>query len=432
MKWKPRFMGVALAGACALASAGSRAEEAASCATVTRANVARCAVGANLVAKSEQLTLRSFEGRQRAAGVFLPSNPTLILTGGQSIEPTVTADQREALWGATLSQELEIAGQRGKRVDVVSAEQRAQTSRLELARRAAAADAFLLYFDALAATEETRLAERLARLATALTTIARARAQAGLAPDVEAQLAQAGAARLLQAQLASQSRLATAAASLATAVGLDPATTSLRVEGDLVPLDVPSTGGATFVTAAIDRRAEIASAVAEAEAQNNKVALYRRLRVPNPTVSVFVRNDWINERQVGIGLAIPIPIPAPVGRTYAGEIAEASALAARAENEAERLRRLVRLEIVQAAQVLATRQRQADLFQSQQARQTEETLRNIADEIEARRLPIRDALLTQQSLIDYLFAYVEARRQLCFASVELARAAGLPLERGLP
>jgi hypothetical protein len=34
----------------------------------------------------------------------------------------------------------------------------------------------------------------------------------------------------------------------------------------------------------------------------------------------------------------------------------------------------------------------------------------------------------QQSLIDYLFAHVEARRQLCFASVELARAAGIPLE----
>ena len=40
----------------------------------------------------------------------------------------------------------------------------------------------------------------------------------------------------------------------------------------------------------------------------------------------------------------------------------------------------------------------------------------------------RDALLMQQSLIDYLFAHVEARRQLCFASVELARAAGVPLE----
>ncbi len=419
--------GLALACAGALVSTISAAEQASPCATLTRTNVTRCAVGASLGVRSEQLTLRSFEGRQRAAGIFLPSNPTVTVTGGHSIEPTVLAAQREPLWTVSVSQELEVGGQRGKRVDVVSAEQRAQSARLDLTRRAAAADAWLLYFDALAAAEESRLAERLATLSAALTTVARARAQAGLVADVEAQVAQAAASRLLQAQSAAQSRLATASASLASAVGLDPASANLRIEGELAPLKTVGAGGAGFVTDAIERRAEITSALAEADAQNSKVALYGRLRVPNPTVTLFVRNDWINERQIGVGLAIPIPVPAPVGRTYAGEIAEASALAARAGNEAERLRRSVRLEIAQALQAFEARQRQADLFQPAQVRQTEETLRSIAEEIEARRLPIRDALLTQQALIDYLFANVEARRQLCFASVEVARAAGLSL-----
>lgn len=417
--------GIALASAYALFSMSAGADEASSCTTITRTSLTRCAAGASLVAKSEELTLRSFEGRQRAAGVLLPSNPTLSLTGGQSIEPTVAANEREFLWGATLSQEFEIAGQRGKRVEVVSAEGRAQGARVQVARRAAAADAWLLYFDALAAAEESKLAERLARLAMALTTVSRARAQAGVGADVEAQLAQASASRLLQAQLAAQSRVRTANASLAAAVGLDPSSANLRIEGELVPLDVPSAAGSGFVAAAIERRGEIAAARAEADAQNSKVTLYQRLRVPNPTVSVFVRNDWINERSIGVGLAFPIPLPAPVGQTYAGQIAEASALAARAGNEAERLRRAVRLEVAQALQVLEGRRRQAEVFDAKQVRQTEETLRDIADAIEARRLPVRDALLTRQALIDYLFANVEARRQLCFASVELARAAGL-------
>ena len=417
--------GIALASAYALFSMSAGADEASSCSTITRTSLTRCAAGASLVAKSEELTLRSFEGRQRAAGVLLPSNPTLSLTGGQSIEPTVAANEREFLWGATLSQEFEIAGQRGKRVEVVSAEGRAQGARVQVARRAAAADAWLLYFDALAAAEESKLAERLARLAMALTTVSRARAQAGVGADVEAQLAQASASRLLQAQLAAQSRVRTANASLAAAVGLDPSSANLRIEGELVPLDVPSAAGSGFVAAAIERRGEITAARAEADAQNSKVTLYQRLRVPNPTLSVFVRNDWINERSIGVGLAIPIPLPAPVGQTYAGQIAEASALAARAGNEAERLRRAVRLEVAQALQVLEGRRRQAEVFDAKQVRQTEETLRDIADAIEARRLPVRDALLTQQALIDYLFANVEARRQLCFASVELARAAGL-------
>lgn len=193
---------------------------------------------------------------------------------------------------------------------------------------------------------------------------------------------------------------------------------------------MPATASAAFVSSSVARRAEVTAAVAEADAQRAKTALYERLRIPNPTFSVFARNDWINERLVGVGVAVPIPIPG--GRTYSGEIAQASALTARAETDAERMRRAVRLEVVNAAQVMSIRQRQLDLFEPQQVRKIEDTLRSIAEEIGARRLPLRDALITQQALIDYLFAHVEARRQLCFASVQLARVAGVALEQGVP
>jgi len=405
-------------------------EAVSSCRVLNRANIAQCAAGASLAVKAEHLGLKAFEGRRRAADVLLPSNPIVSVTGGHSIEPTVAANEREALWSATLYQELEVAGQRGKRLAVVSAEERTQAARLSNARRAAAADALLLYFDAIAAREEAKLAERLANLGTALTTVAEARAQAGLSADVEAQLARAAAVRLMEARVSSQARVGSTSATLATAVGADPTLGTVGLQGDLVPLDVPTAQVAATADAVLVRRPEVVSALAEADAQKRRIDLFERLRVPNPTISVFARNDWINERLVGVGVSIPIPIPAPVGRTYAGEIAEASALAARAEVDVEGLRRSVRLEVVTALQSLARRQQRVDLFQPQHVSQSEDTLRHIADEIQARRLPIREALLTQQSLIDYLFAYVEARRQLCFASVELARAVGMPLEQG--
>lgn len=407
------------------------AEQRRDCTVLTRANVAQCAAGFSLSTKAELQTLDSLSGRRRAAGVFLPSNPVLTVTGGGDIEPTILPNQGEALWSATLSQELEIAGQRGRRLDLVAAEQRAQTARITVARRGAGADALLLYFDAVAAREESKLAERLARLAAALTAVAKARAQAGVSADLEAQLAEAAAARLLQAELAAQNRVATTTTSLANAVGLDPQTRP-GVEGDLTPIDVTGATDASLSNNAAEQRPEIQLSRANGEALDRRTALFERLRVPNPTVSVFARNDWINERLFGVAVSIPIPLPSPVGRTYAGEIAESSALAARAETDTERLRRTIRLEIANALQSFSTRKRQVALFDPAQVQQTEETLKNIADEIEARRLPVRDALLTQQSLIDYLFAYVEARRQLCFASVELARASGVALEGGAP
>jgi len=409
----------------------ARAEEP-GCATVNRANVVRCALAANLTSRSERLGLESFEGRRRAAGILLPSNPSVTLAGGYTIDPSLQAADREVLWGATLSQEIEIAGQRGKRLDLVSAEQRAQKARVGLAERDAASAALIGYFDALAAREESRLAARLGALAAALKNVARARAQAGVAADVDARLAESAAARLAQAQMTAEQRVGITTATLATILGLDPLQTRPRFEGDLLPLAVVDTPPATLVEAALARRAEVTVSVAEKEAYERRAALSERLRVPNPTISLFVRNDWIGERSAGIGVGFPIPFPAPVGRTYSGEIAEATSLARRAETDAERLRRTVRLEVVTALEVVASRRRQRDLYPAEQVRQTEDTLRSIAEEIEAQRLPVREALVTQQGLIDFLFASVETRRALCIASVELARAAGLPLERGAP
>jgi cobalt-zinc-cadmium efflux system outer membrane protein len=43
-------------------------------------------------------------------------------------------------------------------------------------------------------------------------------------------------------------------------------------------------------------------------------------------------------------------------------------------------------------------------------------------------LAVRDAVLAQQTLIELLQANVAAKRALCIASVELARAVGLRLD----
>ena len=54
----------------------------------------------------------------------------------------------------------------------------------------------------------------------------------------------------------------------------------------------------------------------------------------------------------------------------------------------------------------------------------------LAQEIEAGRLTVRDAVVAQQALIELLSASVAARRALCIASVDLAKALGVSLEGG--
>lgn len=423
LKHVAAFLGAAVG--CMVSNVASAEEP--PCAVVRRDNVVACALQASASAKAERLGLESLEGRRRAAGVVLPSNPSIAVVGATPIEPGLSS--RPPLWSATLSQELEIAGQRGARLDVVSAEQKAQRARLDAVRRDVAADALLLYFDAVAAAEETKIADRLGTLATSLATVSKARAQSGVAAGVDATVGVAAAARLEQARLVARQRASIATASLGSALGLDPTSLVPRVEGDLSPISLEDGTGPTLADAAVARRAEIVVAKAEGESQNGRASLYRRLRIPNPTLSVFVRNDWIGEQSMGIGLAFPLPLPSPVGKTYAGEIDEATALAGRAEAEVDRLRRGVRLDVAKAFAVWSMRKQQVDLYKREQVRDSEDALRNIAQEIEAGRLPVKDALYTQQALIDFLFAEVEARRQLCFAAVELARVSGTPLDR---
>lgn len=423
---------VAASVAAVLLAAGSAQADDASCQQISRSNVVRCALAASLTARSEQLRLESFDGRRQTASVLLPSNPALSLVGAYTVDQSLQAADRQFLWSATVSQEIEVAGQRGARLDLVSAETRGQRARLTAAQRETAASALIAYFDALAAQEELKIADRLAALAVALKTVAHARAQAGVASPLEAQLAESAAARLLTAQIGAQQRVATTGAALAAIVGLDPSVTRPRVDGELAPLPVSHASGRAVVEGAISRRAELVVAAAEKEAYGRRVALYERLRIPNPTLSVFVRSDWIAERSAGVAIGLPIPLPSPVGRTYAGEIAEANSLAHRADAETARLQRAVRLEVATALETVSARRRQAELYRPEQVRMTEDALRSIAEELEAQRLPVRDALLTQQGLIDYLYASIEARRTLCQASVVLAQAAALPIEAGAP
>ena len=138
-----------------------------------------------------------------------------------------------------------------------------------------------------------------------------------------------------------------------------------------------------------------------------------------------------SERVAGIGLSVPLPVPSPVGRSFAGEIGEADALARRAGLETQKLRRDVRLELLSAKLNWDTRQRERGLFTPESLRQAELGIDAIGEALRAQKIAIRDALLSEQALVELLLGSIEARHQLCLASVELAHAAGFALERGV-
>jgi outer membrane protein, heavy metal efflux system len=402
--------------------------EATNCSTaIGRDNLVLCALRASLAADAQTHAVEASRAQETAVSPLLPSNPVLSATIGRR---SIPGGVRTTNWYASLSQEVEVGGQRGARKRAAQAQVSAEVARLRLSQREVAAEAWSRYFEALAAQEELVLTTRLAAAAQELSNVVSAKADKGLLAPVDADVTDAVVARDLQAQFAAERHEREASSALASLLGADPNSPTARATGALKPLNVDRLASLAF--SAPNERPEIVAAEAERQSMQRRAEAYRRSRVPNPTLSVFVEDDGFNERVFGAGLSIPIPLPGNLGRTYLGEIAESEALAGKATSERELVRRGVRLEVASALQAYESRQREVSVLTPAKAQRAGQTLEDLRAQVEAGRLPVRDAIVAQQSLVEFLQGELSARLELCLASVALARAVGFPLERQLP
>lgn len=391
---------------------------------VNRASLSRCAVEVSPLVKSVAADRQVASARLRTAAPWLPSNPVL---GVSLATRRHDNDPRATNWYATVSQEFEIGGQRALRRSSAEADLASNAQRLIAARRAAAVLAWKAYFEALAARDEAIVARRLEALSTAIAEATQIMAERGVIAGLDADLADVAASRTRQARIAADGRVTSSRVTLASLLMVP--VENLKVEGELEPLrevaaKARRTGDAP--------RPELGMMEWEARSFEARSRLWQRQRIPNLTVSAFAQNDGFNERVLGLGLAVPIALPFPIGRTYAGEIAEAQASARYTRVEASRLQLDLRRETAVALAEYESRVAERDAIAPEKFTRAEDTLTVLAAEVRAGKLAPRDAFVAQQTMIELLQGRVAARRAVCLASVELARAAGLPLEEGEP
>lgn len=394
------------------------------CARVSRATVVPCALAASLQRQAGEAAMRAANGRVQATEPWLPSNPALDVAGSRRQGPPGTALN----WSASLGVELEIAGQRGARRSAALAERDAQKSQNGATERAVASEALRLYFELLAAREEQRVLERMEAAATQVWQAARAAAERGAAAGIEADVADAARLATHQHRLEATRRERAAAVSLSSLLGLSP-TATLEVSGSLEPLERAARVPAELTP---PESAEAQALAAEQRAARARASAFRRARVPNPTVSVFAQRDGFDENVLGLGLAFRLPLPQPLGRSGAGEIAENEALAERAGLLAQQERRGAHAALARALAAYQAAREASNDFSAERVQRAEEALTNAASEVQAGHVPIRDAILFQGPLLELQLAAVTAKKELCLASVEVVRAAGLPLRGEQP
>jgi cobalt-zinc-cadmium efflux system outer membrane protein len=379
-----------------------------------------------LVERSE---LPVLEARQDAASTLLPSNPVLAVSGSQRRASESTG--RTALeWSASLSQELELAGGRGRRMRAADAELAAGQERLRTSERVAVAAGWAAYFRLLAARAELELSERLLAASERMSRVARGKAEKGLLAAVEADVVSSSTLQVLRAKLDAERALAAARAELSYVLARDPGAPELIVEGALEPLAVSD--ASSLSAAALAAAPELRALSAERTALGERAAALRRERVPNPTLSLFAARDGFDERVLGVGLSIPIPLPSPLGQTRAGEIAELEAQARRVQQRRRQAEARAQRSLTLATAALRSHRQFVEALPPAALERAEQSLRNLGVELEAGRVTVREALNAQLSLVELLRSHIAERRALCLASIDLALAQGVPLEKAPP
>lgn len=395
--------------------------------SITRTSLIPCVLATSLPVQSQAEQLAAAAAQHRTARLWFPEAATLSLSATERFAAAVDQSQskRYTNWYVTLEQPVEIGGERSARLRAADAGIAAQSRRVLVTKRDVAANAWVTWFDLLAADEQAHLLLRVEALLTRVATAARATAERGLLAPIDADTADAQALRASQARLAAERRLAAARAALATQLGHRPDDPTVILDGELLPL----ASAASLDRVDVDQQPEVQALLAVRERQLAQASLFRRQRAPNLRLSVTAQNDGTDEKVVGAGVALPLPLPEPLGRLFSGEIAEAEALARRAAIDAEQQRRAIRQEVVVARQAYHSLKDEVARYTPSRMAQANRSLESIVAQIAAGRLAVRDGLFAQQALLELLLADVDARHALCLASVELARSAGVPLEQ---
>lgn len=396
-----------------------------------QSELVHCALEQSLELRRAVLELSAISGRKTEAETILPSRPVLSVSGGQrsaSSGPETAFD-----WYVTLSQELELAGQRGLRLDIADAERTAQLRRMTALGREIAAQALTIYVSLAAARERAELSATGARIAERLGVLAEERLKSSLIAAVDVDVAKADGIRLALDAFDAQREVALLETDLTGLLGGEPREPSdINTEGALLRTEPATLDAASLVASALATRADLAVADAEQKSAEARIALVRRERIPNLTVSLTAERDGFGERFLGVGLAIPLPLPSVLASNRTGFIAEAEALHAQAETDVASVRRRVTVEVQRAVASRRSRAAVLQLIPADLVTRARRDLEVLSEAITSRQLSIREALLAQRSLIELLQADVAARFQVALADIELARAAGLPLPGAQP
>jgi outer membrane protein, heavy metal efflux system len=354
-----------------------------------------------------------------------PFNPELNLQGdvGQGSGRVEPGDRRIGGGTVSLTQVVEVRGQRGLRIqaaeaDVATAEWAARDGEREL--RGATTRAFT---DLLVAQERVGLARQSLDLVTSFKSTAEELFRAGEVPEVDVLRAEVEVRRAVNRLAQDEASLTGIIRALALLIGSAP-DTKLRAQGPLLLEPIP--GGVEDLRAlARSGRFDLRAVGAAADRARAALRLVEAERfLPSITLSAGYAEtndfDALNRRVI-FGVSIPLPL----WNRRDGDLRAGAGDVSRLQAQYDQLAAQIDKEVLTAHQQFLTAQRVVEEYVRRIVPSQERAAEMVREGYRLGQFRLTDALLSQRDLIDTRTGYLDAITAYNVARAELQKAVGL-------
>lgn len=359
-------------------------------------------------------------GRLEKALLFFINNPTL---GGYYSKKDIPAEEGTGKfnnYGFNLSQEFEIAGQRGARIGVAEKELARVNADIKDKERILIADVKTAFTKVLTGKKKSGLAREIVQLNEELLGYTKIKFQAGEVSGLEVNLSEVELSKAKKELLLSEREFREALLVLQGFIGISP-DMALTLQGDL-PSDLPMMPDRDLKEA-LSRRPDAKATVFELERDQSALKLAEKQVIPNITLAGFYDRD---ERRNAVGIESSIPLPL-FDRKQA-EKKEAYAKAEGAKIKSDGLKKTIEREVEQAFSALATAIEELSIFKKEIIVKAAENLNLLNLAFKEGKVGFFAVRLAQKDTIEAQFAYIEAQTRMQLALIAIEKAIGGPLK----
>jgi outer membrane protein, heavy metal efflux system len=384
------------------------------------------AVTAMLHQNPELQTLRleaeSARGQLDRARMPFVANPILESFGSRKQRLPEEGSGSVTNYGVKLSQEFEVAGQRGIRIDVAQKNLARIALEIKDRERILGYEVKHAYAQTLAFKERVALFEEVVRLREDLLELTKTKYRAGDVSALKVNLAEVEASKARSDLLFVQQGYADVMLVLQGLTGGGTGAGGLpSVEGQLMPDGIVVPDKETLKRT-LSERPDVNAAGMEAERTRRAEELVRREAIPNPSFGGFYNRDELKS-DVGIALSVSIPL---------FDRKQPEKRQAKARTEQARIRQAglglsVEREFEQAYTNLSSSLRQLSVYKKDIIARSLENLGLLNLAFKEGKIGFFDVRLAQRDAMDLRFAYLDAllRAQQAIYAVERTIGGGL-------